>query len=108
LVVVTDSNPSSSFQLAIGEELILRLPENPTTGYVWRFTQSGTGALRQVDDRYVAKAEPSGPAPGAGGHHQATFIGEKKGGLQLEATEGREWESSDQSVQRRVYTIVVR
>jgi inhibitor of cysteine peptidase len=109
MIELSDTDPRSSVQLALGEELVIRLPENPTTGYRWQFAQSGTGALKEVEDRFVAGAEHrGGPVPGAGGHRVAKFVAEKNGSVQLEAVERREWEPLTKSLQRRIYAIVVR
>ena len=109
MIEISDTDPRSSFQLALNEELVVRLPENPTTGYLWQFTQSGTGALKEVENRYIAGTEPrGGPVPGAGGQRVIRFVAEKKGSVQLEAIHRREWEPPTKDLQRRVFSLVVR
>ena len=100
---LSDANPSASRALARGEELVLRLAENPTTGYRWRVRQSGSGSLGVVEERYVA----GGPTPGAAGHRLVRFVARTPGDVTLEATLGREWDPPGASLAQRVFALSV-
>ena len=104
-IELSDLNAASTHLLAREDELLIRLAENPTTGYRWQVTQSGNGELELVDDRFVASAGDA--IPGAGGHRVVRFVGRKPGNVQIEAVERRSWESSNSSQERRVYSIVI-
>jgi inhibitor of cysteine peptidase len=94
------------YQLARGEELILKLPENPTTGYRWEIRQTGAGELRPVDDRLVPGA--GSMVPGAAGERVMRFTGQRAGEVQIEALLRRSWSAPDESTERRLYSITIR
>jgi inhibitor of cysteine peptidase len=90
--------------LRLGEDLVIRLPENPTTGYRWEFRQSGTGALRLAQDVF----EPgSREAVGAAGRREVRFVAERAGKVRVEAVERRSWEAPEAASRRQVYDVVV-
>jgi inhibitor of cysteine peptidase len=106
MIEISDSDSGSSHLLSRGEEVLVRLRENPTTGYRWQLTQAGAGRLGLVDDRFEAGSDAS--APGTGGHRVVRFVAEQTGSVRLEAEERRQWDQASASNQRRHYTIVVR
>ena len=104
MIEISDSDAGSSHQLSPGEELCVRLPENPTTGYRWQLTQSGSGRLKLVEDRF----EPGGSAVGSAGHRALRFVAEKAGAVALEAVHRREWEQASSNDKKKAFAIVVR
>ena len=72
--------------LAVGEELTLTLPENPTTGYRWDVEKKGGPACELVSEEFVP---PPGKAAGAGGHRRWRFRGAKEGQGDVMLTYGR-------------------
>jgi predicted secreted protein len=44
-VEVSDAGFGQTIELAVGDELVLRLSENPTTGFRWEVPQSGDSEL---------------------------------------------------------------
>jgi len=56
--------------LPVGSEMVLRLEENPTTGYRWQMDSPGSPALKLAADRYEA---PERGKAGAPGHHVWSF-----------------------------------
>jgi inhibitor of cysteine peptidase len=108
VIELSDANAGSSHQLSQGEELHVRLPENPTTGYRWQFTQTGGGTLRVVEDRFEPGGAGTPAAAGASGIRVVRFAAENSGNLTLEATERREWEPASAHSKKKTYSIVVR
>jgi predicted secreted protein len=104
-IEISEGDASAPRTLALGDGLVLRLAENPTTGYRWQLSQSGPGELSLVEERFVAGAD--GAAPGAGGHRLVRFIGRRSGEVRVQAVLRRSWEAPDAAAQTRVYTIVV-
>jgi predicted secreted protein len=102
-IEISDADTPESHTLPGGDELRLRLAENPTTGFRWHVGLSGAGELNLVDDRYVA----GGAAPGGGGHRLLRFIARRPGEVRVEAVLRRPWESGDAGLQRRVFEILV-
>jgi inhibitor of cysteine peptidase len=65
MIVVGQNQAGQTIDLPIGQDLELRLAENPTTGYRWIFARNGAPACLVMSDRYQ---RPGGP-PGRGGQH---------------------------------------
>jgi inhibitor of cysteine peptidase len=63
----------SLIQARVGEEFVITLQSNPSTGYRWMLADSlDAGLLRLAGRTYV----PDQPVmPGSGGHEQFTFVG---------------------------------
>src|SRR5262252_730157 len=90
VVEVTEAALGKAFDLVVGDELVLRLPENPTTVFRWQASASGDGELRLTSDRF----EPGGaaPLPGAAGHRVLTFAASRPGAVTLALAQRRSWE----------------
>lgn len=83
-----------------GDRILLRLPENPTTGYRW----SGQipGFLRLVRD-----SNETGEAPGAGGVRVLEFEAVAPGRAELRLALAREWEAAGSETDRYLVTVEV-
>jgi inhibitor of cysteine peptidase len=108
VIELSESDAGASLSLHQGDELRLRIVENPTTGYRWQFAQSGSGRLAQLEDR----VEPANPgaaaaAPGAAGHRIIRFMATAAGSVRLEAVERREWEPERAGNRRLVFELVI-
>jgi predicted secreted protein len=103
---LSDTDTSVTHALSTADEVVLRLAENPTTGYRWVVTQSGTGQLDVLEDRYGPGAASA--APGAGGERVVRLVARRPGDVRLEAVLARAWESGQAPMDRRVYALVVR
>jgi inhibitor of cysteine peptidase len=75
-------------QVKVGDEVVVRLPENPATGYRWELDRP-RGSVELADDEYV---RPRDADVGGGGERRLTFRatsgGEARVGLRLT----RPWE----------------
>ena len=93
---VTESG--SSVTVSVGDEIVVRVPEIPTTGYAWTITSVG-GPLRLVESSYVpdGPAGPAGngvaPAPGAGGKRLIRLRAASPGEAAAELALKRPWET---------------
>lgn len=103
-VELSDTSPAAAITVARDDEVIVRLAENPTTGFRWELSASGTGELAVVDDRFVAGA--GGNAPGAGGYRVVRYIARKAGSVQIEARKGRAWDAASYS-EKKVFSLLV-
>ena len=90
---LSESDFGSTRELGAGEALLLRLPENPTTGYRWQVAQTGDGELELVEDRFESAAGPKA-AVGAAGERLLRFVGKRAGRVELTARQGRAWEAA--------------
>ncbi|MCD4821122.1 MAG: protease inhibitor I42 family protein [Methanococcoides sp.] len=85
--VFSEEANSSEISLKVGERIVLKLNENPTTGYSWDL--SIPEGIVLVKDEFVG---PDEPMPGAGGFHEWTLEAVSGGNHQINAIYKRPWE----------------
>ena len=56
--VVTDSNKGGQVRLKLGDTLELRLPSNPSTGYMWYVEKGSTPLVKLVHQSQTEATEP--------------------------------------------------
>ena len=88
--------------LAVGQKIEIRLPENPTTGFRWQLSAEDKAMCRLVSDSFGA---PSGP-PGRGGEHVWIFQAAQPGECDIVLRLRRPWDASTEPVQ--TFSIRVR
>lgn len=71
----------------LGEDIVVALPENPTTGYRWS-VEVDPAALNLIDDQYEGPTTPRGAA----GTRRLTFSPRKSGAVHLRLVKKRAWE----------------
>jgi inhibitor of cysteine peptidase len=86
-VILTEAQNGGRVSMAIGDILILRLPENPTTGFRWSFKISDN--LIQTNDNFITASTGTG----AGGMRCLRFSVQAIGVGCIEATLHRIWET---------------
>jgi inhibitor of cysteine peptidase len=86
-IELTSSDAGGEHALGVGEEVVLRLPENRTTGYSWQLAVPDGVAV--ADDGYAPG--PSG-APGAGGVRTFRLRPTAPGAHRVTAGLRRSWE----------------
>jgi len=106
VIEIHDTDSGGPQTVRVGQEVVIRLSENPTTGYSWEFRQSGSGELRVLENRFEAGGGAT-PMVGAGGQRIVRLVGERVGQVQIDMVERRPWESESASQQRRGFTIQV-
>lgn len=85
---LTESDLPGEHSLAVGDELVVRLPENRTTGYKWHLALPDEG-LELADDSY----EPPDPGkPGSGGTRTVRLRATSPGTHSAAAALRRPWE----------------
>jgi inhibitor of cysteine peptidase len=72
-----------------GQQLVVELPSNPTTGFMWVVAESGPLA-QKGEAAYESPAKPG--VVGAGGTETFTFTAEKSGTGTLKLEYRRPWE----------------
>ncbi|HTN54432.1 MAG TPA: protease inhibitor I42 family protein [Anaeromyxobacter sp.] len=75
-------------RLRVGDRLELALPENPSTGFRWQWTEPGAPVCRLEEDRF----EPGGPGVGARGHRLLVLAVAGPGAARLALVLRRSWE----------------
>jgi len=64
--ITVENQSECPLQLSTGQNLILTLPSNPTTGYRWAIQDSAGGVLRKVSPEVYSNPEDSGLVGNAG------------------------------------------
>jgi predicted secreted protein len=91
-IEVTESG--SSVRISVGDEIVVRVPEIPTSGYAWG-VQTVDPALRLVESSFIPPAgNGSEPTPGAGGVRVIRLRAAAAGEVGAELTLKRPWEST--------------
>ena len=84
-----ETDNDSNFTISPGEELTLRLPGNPTTGYLWEVLSNDSGLLEQKEEPvFVSDAIRTG----AGGQIKFLFVPRGIGSTRLKLVYRRPWE----------------
>ena len=92
----------ASVEVGVGDEVVIRLPENATTGYVWSVHTAGDG-LELVQDSMVP---PDVAAPGAGGERFVRVRATAPTHAEVVLRLARPWEG--EPIQERRVTVTVR
>lgn len=87
-----------------GEEIVVRLRGNPTTGYTWYIANVEEAVLRQVGD---ADFDPDSDADGSGGIVTLRFEAVGRGATSLDLVYRREDEPDADASRRWQVTVVV-
>ena len=85
---LVDPPADTQLKIAVGARLVVRLTENPTTGYRWHHTLSEQGVVEWLEDQYVS----SGHLPGSGGCRSISFRGLRPGSTAIQFLLRRAWE----------------
>ena len=89
---------------AVGDELVVRLEENPTTGYRWEPVDL-PASLELTDDAFEL-AQPT--AIGSGGTRQYTFTCTAAGDSELRLRHWQAWEGVVSTTQEVIFQLRVR
>ncbi|MDQ1254639.1 MAG: inhibitor of cysteine peptidase [Euryarchaeota archaeon] len=90
--VITEADNGKTINVKQGHIFILKLNENPTTGYSWQLSLSS--GLKLLSDKYYSSKSfgSSENSIGAGGFHLWIIGAKNKGPQQVEAIYKRSWE----------------
>ena len=85
-------------QLHIGQQLIVSLPSNPTTGYRWAIQDSAGGVLRSLGPEVYSSSD-NGQLLGSGGKSTWRFQVFAAGTGRLRLTSQQPWEPETEPAQ---------
>jgi inhibitor of cysteine peptidase len=96
-ISLTEADKDRTIDVPQGSEVVIRLEETPTTGYVW--------ALDQTDDKVLPlQSSDFSPTPGAGvgagGTRTFTFTAGQPGTAHLQLKLWREWQGDPSTIER--------
>jgi predicted secreted protein len=108
-ITLTSAHDRTSIEVRPGDEIVLHLPENATTGFRWHVDQM-QGPLEQVSDGYV-EAEPEAPHGdvqfGRGGIREFRFRAICPGSARLELKNWQPWEGEASVTERFAVQITI-
>lgn len=99
---LVDPDADTRLKIAVGASLVVRLTENPTTGYRWQHTLSEPGVLEWLEDEYVADSD----LRGSGGRRSISFRALGPGSTALRVALRRPWETKPPLKSLRIYVNV--
>ena len=89
MLVLDEHSNSQTIGAILGQELEIRLQENPTAGFRWRFVQTGEPVCTLLGHRFV----PGREVPGQGGVHSWILKAIAEGTTTIKLVYCRSWEN---------------
>jgi inhibitor of cysteine peptidase len=97
-VEVSESDDGAVKRVSPGEGVVIRLPENPTTGYRWSVEEIDPSVVEVAESEFEPSEEPS--RPGAGGTRYLHLRARQPGTSPVTLVLRRPWESGGESLRR--------
>ena len=95
-IVITPSDQNRTFETNQGELIVIRLGENPTTGYQWQVGEVDSQIIEFLDSDY---STTSRAGVGGGGTHSFRFTAKSPGMGKIQLKLQRSWESVDAAME---------
>ena len=92
---------SSEIDVNLGEEFVIVLDGNPTTGYQWMTENIDEAFIKFLSSKY----EPSSNTPGSGGRYVWTFRAVSQGKSNITMKYLRPWEKDIEPIKKQVFSI---
>jgi len=105
-VTLTVADKGSQVDVQVGEQIIITLDGNPSTGYSWEAENFDTTMFEQVGDPTFISSNPG--LVGSGGTLTLTFTTLKTGKATLTLVYHRPWETDVDPVDTFVVTVTVK
>jgi inhibitor of cysteine peptidase len=94
---LSEADDGKVLEAAPGDAIIVRLEENPSTGYRWAVDEiEGDAVIAEADDFVRSPAR----GVGGGGHRTFTFSAKEPGMALIAVKRWREWGGEDSVVER--------
>jgi inhibitor of cysteine peptidase len=103
-VLLTEADNGKSITVHLGEKVLLRLSENPSTGFRWA-VESGASGITELRGSHYLPAKDS--TVGRGGQRIFVFETKGSGRVRLVLKLRREWGSKSVASRFKVYIEVV-
>ncbi len=98
------TNNATNVSVACGQELLVRLKENPSTGYTWNVLQQDSHLLELISKTFIP---PEKSIPGAPGKALFVFKAINPGETKLELGYFRTWEGEQNAAEHFQVTISI-
>jgi predicted secreted protein len=104
LLQFDENSNGNEIELHVGEEFVIILHENPTTGFRWNPISIGESVCTLLENSF----DLIGSTPGNGGIHSWHFQTVKEGSSKIEYAYRRSWEQDRPAVQTFALNVYVR
>jgi inhibitor of cysteine peptidase len=101
---LTQSDNGSTIHVRPRDRIVIRLPENPTTGYRWAPEAGDDRVISLVSSEF---APPAGGGVGAGGAVALVFEARAAGEGSIRAKRWRDWEGESSVRERFAIKVLV-
>ena len=101
--LVTEAEQGERFAPRVGDEILLQLPENPSTGYRWAIDRLDEDRVNLVDSGFRAE----GPATGSGGAAFWRLRMQNAGRTRIELKRWRAFEGETSVVERFAFDLEI-
>jgi inhibitor of cysteine peptidase len=105
-VTLTAANKGSQVNLKVGDQIVITLDGNPSTGYTWESLGLDTTIFEQVGEATFVSSNPG--LVGAGGNLTLTFKAVKAGTASLTLVYHRPWETGVDPLDTFAVTVTVK
>ena len=95
-VLLTAADNGKTVELHVGDDAVLRLPENATTGYRWAVDPADPNLVEIAEGEYITTPN----RVGAGGEAQWIVHAKAAGATQVKLKHWREWEGERSIIDR--------
>lgn len=99
---ISKAQSGSSIHVKVGDSVVVRLPENPTTGFRWSVDAAGEPVLMPAGDDYILGQDAG---VGGGGERVFCFTAKSPGNATLRLKNWRHWEGEASVMDR--FTLAV-
>lgn len=102
---ISESNNGQTISMSKGDVAVIKLSENPTTGYRWVFETEPEqqNVISVIHSKFI---EPSASLIGAGGTKEYKFQINNTGTIKIRGYYIRPWEEVDKNNVTQVYYII--
>lgn len=104
-LILTHADHNRTAELRVGERLVVRLPENPSTGNTWAIEENDRRLLALDGTDYTA---PTEGFIGARGERIYTFTAQQPGEVGLKFKYWRFWEGDGSATEHYAITVQIR
>ncbi|MFZ0614037.1 MAG: protease inhibitor I42 family protein [Desulfobacterales bacterium] len=101
---MTRVDDGNTIEVRKGDRIVVRLDENPTTGYSWALDKDAGDSVALQNSDF---SRPGETVPGAGGQRDFTFAARNEGSANLIFKRWRQWEGDTSIVERVGFTVRV-
>lgn len=103
-LMLTREDSGTAVVATPGTEIVIRLDENPTTGYAWTVDEVDEGIVTIADN---GPSQPEEALVGAGGVHTFTVTAHSEGTTEVRLKHWRSWEGEPSVIERYRVTVSV-